>query len=80
MADMNISKELTDHFKERMGQTRDTAEVDLNFSIMVLSTNFWPLNPPSHGFTMPREINVDFLREDLGSKIISNLWCNEDRA
>ncbi|KAL0570892.1 ubiquitin ligase (cullin) of SCF [Marasmius crinis-equi] len=38
--------DLTDSFKERMSQTHD--DMDINFSIMVLGTNFWPLNPPPH--------------------------------
>jgi cullin 1 len=56
LADMNLSKDLTDSFKERMEQTHDQADLDVTFSIMVLGTNFWPLNPPSHDFTIPREI------------------------
>ncbi|KZV95811.1 Cullin-domain-containing protein [Exidia glandulosa HHB12029] len=54
--DMNLSKDLTDQFKERMEQTHESAELEINFSIMVLGTNFWPLNPPAHDFTIPREI------------------------
>ncbi|EJD39951.1 Cullin-domain-containing protein [Auricularia subglabra TFB-10046 SS5] len=54
--DMNLSKDLTDQFKERMEQSHDQADLDINFGIMVLGTNFWPLNPPTHDFTIPREI------------------------
>ena len=53
---MNLSKDLTDQFKERMEQTHEAADLEINFSIMVLGTNFWPLNPPTHDFTIPREI------------------------
>ncbi|KAL0578198.1 ubiquitin ligase (cullin) of SCF [Marasmius crinis-equi] len=35
-----------DLFKERMSQTHD--DMDINFSIMVLGTNFWLLKPPPH--------------------------------
>ncbi|KAI9061348.1 Cullin-domain-containing protein [Trametes sanguinea] len=52
--DMSLSKDLTDNFKERMQQNHD--DMDINFSIMVLGTNFWPLNPPTHGFNIPQDI------------------------
>ena len=51
---MSLSKDLTDSFKERMAQNHD--DMDITFSIMVLGTNFWPLNPPSHDFVIPVEI------------------------
>jgi len=52
--DMSLSKDLTDSFKERMAQNHD--DMDIAFSIMVLGTNFWPLNPPPHDFVIPVEI------------------------
>lgn len=52
--DMSLSKDLTDQFKERMQQNHD--DMDINFSIMVLGTNFWPLNPPGHEFIIPNDI------------------------
>ncbi|PPQ80426.1 hypothetical protein CVT25_001729 [Psilocybe cyanescens] len=52
--DMNLSRDLTDSFKERMSQNHD--DMDINFSVMVLGTNFWPLNPPPHDFVIPVEI------------------------
>ncbi|EKM79832.1 hypothetical protein AGABI1DRAFT_113105 [Agaricus bisporus var. burnettii JB137-S8] len=52
--DMSLSKDLTDSFKERMAQNHD--DMEIAFSIMVLGTNFWPLNPPSHDFVIPQEI------------------------
>ncbi|KAK0487301.1 Cullin [Armillaria novae-zelandiae] len=58
--DMSLSKDLTDQFKERMQQNHD--DLDVTFSVMVLGTNFWPLNPPSHEFTAPREIYPTFDR------------------
>ena len=51
---MSLSKDLTDSFKSRMEQNHD--DMDISFSIMVLGTNFWPLNPPSHEFVIPAEI------------------------
>lgn len=53
-SDMSLSKDLTDQFKERMQQNHD--DMDISFSIMVLGTNFWPLNPPTHDFIIPADI------------------------
>ena len=52
--DMSLSKDLTDQFKERMNQSHD--DMDITFSIMVLGTNFWPLNAPNNDFVIPAEI------------------------
>ncbi|EIN12366.1 Cullin-domain-containing protein [Punctularia strigosozonata HHB-11173 SS5] len=52
--DMSLSKDLTDQFKERM--TQNHGDMDLNFSVMVLGTNFWPLKPPEHEFIIPKDI------------------------
>lgn len=51
---MSLSKDLTDQFKERMAQNHD--DMDINFSIMVLGTNFWPLNAPNNEFNIPADI------------------------
>ena len=51
---MSLSKDLTEQFKERMQQNHD--DMDINFGIMVLGTNFWPLNPPAHDFIIPADI------------------------
>jgi Cullin family len=32
--------------------------MDINFSVMVLGTNFWPLNPPKDGFIIPTDIQL----------------------
>jgi cullin 1 len=53
---MSLSKDLTDQFKERMQQNHDEKDLDINFSIMVLGTNFWPLTPPGHDFIIPADI------------------------
>ena len=57
---MSLSKDLTDQFKARMEQTHDDA--DISFSIMVLGTNFWPLNPPGHDFIIPQEMQTTYDR------------------
>jgi cullin 1 len=51
---MSFSKDLTDQFKEHMQQNHD--DMDINFSIMVLATNFWPLKAPNNDFVIPSEI------------------------
>ncbi|KAF8582805.1 Cullin-domain-containing protein [Ramaria rubella] len=60
--DMSLSKDLTDQFKERMQQTHDAADLDVTFSVMVLGTNFWPLNAPTNEYTIPREIQPTYDR------------------
>jgi cullin 1 len=57
---MSLSRDLTDQFKDRMQQNHD--DMDINFSIMVLGTNFWPLNPPANDFIIPAEILPTFNR------------------
>jgi len=57
---MSLSKDLTDQFKERMQQNHD--DMDINFSIMVLGTNFWPLNPPGSDFIVPTDIQPTYDR------------------
>lgn len=57
--DMSLSKDLTDQFKERMANHED---MDINFSIMVLGTNFWPLSAPNNDFIIPPEILATYDR------------------
>ncbi|KAI0081580.1 Cullin-domain-containing protein [Panus rudis PR-1116 ss-1] len=52
--DMSLSKDLTEQFKERLAQNNE--ESDINFSIMVLGTNFWPLAAPPFDFLIPADI------------------------
>ena len=59
---MSLSKDLTDQFKERMQTTHDPSELDVTFSVMVLGTNFWPLNAPTNEYTIPREIQPTYDR------------------
>ncbi|KAG2122604.1 Cullin [Suillus clintonianus] len=57
--DMSLSKDLTDQFQERMQNHED---MDINFSIMVLGTNFWPLSAPNNDFIIPPEILATYGR------------------
>ena len=61
LSDMSLSKDLTDSFKERMIQNHPDDQ-DITFGIMVLGTNFWPLNPPTHNFVIPTEIATTYDR------------------
>lgn len=58
--DVSLSKDLTDQFKARMEQNHD--DIDVNFSVMVLGTNFWPLAPPTHEFVLPQELHTTYDR------------------
>ena len=60
IVDMSLSKDLTDSFKERMEQNHN--DMDINFSVMVLGTNFWPFNPPKDGLTVPTDIELIYDR------------------
>jgi cullin 1 len=55
---MNISKELTDSFKEHMQRPGNDTGITVN--MMVLGTNFWPLNPPEHDFVIPTELQPTY--------------------
>jgi cullin 1 len=57
---MSLSKDLTDSFKERMEQNHN--DMDINFSVMVLSPNFWSLNPPKDGFIVPTDVQLTYDR------------------
>ncbi|TIB72717.1 hypothetical protein E3Q23_03296 [Wallemia mellicola] len=60
--DISISKELTNSFNERMSQTHDASELDVDFDIKVLATNFWPMNPQNTPFNIPSELQATFER------------------
>ena len=51
--DTSLSKDLTSQFKERMRRNHDV--MDINFSIMIVGTNLWPLHVPNN-FIVPPEI------------------------
>ncbi|KAM6496300.1 Cullin homology [Amanita muscaria] len=55
------AKVLTDSFKERMAANHPDDQ-DIMFSIMVLGTNFWPLNLATHDFVIPTEIATAYDR------------------
>ncbi|KAK0216805.1 Cullin-domain-containing protein [Armillaria fumosa] len=59
LTDMKLSKDLTDEFDL---ERRQDSDADLTFNITVLGTNSWPLDPPSHKFTIPRDIYPTYHR------------------
>ncbi|KAF9166185.1 hypothetical protein DFQ27_009054 [Actinomortierella ambigua] len=54
--DMGLSKELNDQFRERMAQNHDASDMGVDFSILVLGTASWPLQPPSTSFNLPDDL------------------------
>jgi len=50
--DISISKELLENFKQN--GSKEIGKVD--FSVLVLATGSWPLQPPSTNFTIPKDL------------------------
>jgi len=53
--DMSLSRELLERFKQYV-DTHGKADLGVDFSILVLATGSWPLQPPSTNFTIPKEL------------------------
>jgi cullin 1 len=56
--DMSLSRELLERFKGHL-ETQGPAVADLggvDFSVLVLATGSWPLQPPSTNFSIPKEL------------------------
>ncbi|KAH8825039.1 Cullin-domain-containing protein [Flagelloscypha sp. PMI_526] len=58
--EMKTGKEKTDNFKAVMTERYGTPS--LSFVIMVGCTFLWPLNPPTHKFTVPAELRPTYDR------------------
>jgi len=54
--DMSLSRDLLDRFKTTIEEKQTNLGVD--FSILVLATGSWPLQPPSTNFTVPKELQT----------------------
>jgi cullin 1 len=52
-SDVSISRDITEKFKAKVKDNND----DVDFSILVLGTNFWPLAPQNTDFAVPHEID-----------------------
>jgi len=54
--DMSLSRDLLDRFKNHVDEKQASLGVD--FSILVLATGSWPLQPPTTNFTIPKELQA----------------------
>ncbi|KAJ1561545.1 hypothetical protein HK096_004291 [Nowakowskiella sp. JEL0078] len=53
--DMSISKDLNEAFKKSQEVNHEKSDL-LDFSILVLGTASWPLQPPTSGFNIPDDV------------------------
>lgn len=67
---MNLSRDLTEKYKEkernrsdggtdsqsRIARFRGGADHPVDFNVMVLGTNFWPMQAPPSKYNVPHEI------------------------
>lgn len=58
--DMNLSRDLTEKFKDK--ERSMGVQADIDFTAMVLGTNFWPTQPPATDYAVPREIDSTYHR------------------
>ncbi|CED85187.1 Cullins [Phaffia rhodozyma] len=78
--DMHVSKELSENFKEKMKQTHDAKELDVDFSVNVLGQGFWPLEPKTTELTIPVDVSkhydwfVRFYQSQHSGRKLTWLW------
>jgi len=53
--DMSLSRDLLERFKTYLEDSAKT-ELGVDFSILVLATGSWPLQPPTTNFNIPKEL------------------------
>ncbi|CAG8586993.1 797_t:CDS:10 [Ambispora leptoticha] len=58
--DMGLSKDLNDQFRDKMDKDNEMSHVD--FSVLVLGTASWPLQPSTTNFNIPEEVEKTFQR------------------
>ncbi|TDL24126.1 Cullin-domain-containing protein [Rickenella mellea] len=56
MTEINLSRDLTNQFKEHIDRSFP-GDKSLNLGVLVLGTNFWPLDVDTSGFAIPTEIS-----------------------
>lgn len=61
--DMSLSRDLLDRFKNHAEEK--SLELGVDFSVLVLATGSWPLQPPNTNFVIPKELQT---AEQLFSK------------
>jgi cullin 1 len=54
--DTNLSKELTDKFKRMLTKSTIPMDYRVDFDVIILGNNVWPLEKPDDPFLIPREI------------------------
>ncbi|XP_060075910.1 cullin-1-like [Ylistrum balloti] len=59
--DISVSKELNDQFKDHLKKSSED-ELDIDFSIEVLSSGSWPFQQSSSAFSLPQEMERSFQR------------------
>ncbi|KAL1405840.1 ubiquitin ligase (cullin) of SCF [Vanrija albida] len=59
-SDVSVGRDVTERFKEK--ERRDGHSDDIDFSIMVLGTNFWPLAPTASDYAVPRQLEPVYER------------------
>jgi len=52
--DMSLSRDLLDRFKSYVDDK--SLDIGVDFSVLVLATGSWPLQPPSTNFSIPKEL------------------------
>ncbi|KAM9979852.1 hypothetical protein ACTFIZ_006093 [Dictyostelium cf. discoideum] len=55
--DMSLSRELLDRFNNHIEQV-ERSSLNIDFSVLVLATGSWPLQPPSTNFSIPKELQA----------------------
>ncbi|GAA6013402.1 hypothetical protein JCM10207_008831 [Rhodosporidiobolus poonsookiae] len=54
--DIQLNRDLNSAFKEKMQQTHDSADLSVDFNVLVLNTSSWPLQAPNTKLNMPPEL------------------------
>ncbi|KAF2072416.1 hypothetical protein CYY_006273 [Polysphondylium violaceum] len=55
--DMSLSRDLLDRFNTHLEQV-ERSQLGIDFSVLVLATGSWPLQPPSTNFSIPKELQA----------------------
>eukprot|EP01133_Synstelium_polycarpum_P016887 gene16887-20080_t len=56
--DMSLSRDLLDRFNTHLEQVEQSSLGGVDFSVLVLATGSWPLQPPATSFSIPKQIGV----------------------
>ncbi|KYR00662.1 cullin A [Tieghemostelium lacteum] len=56
--DISLSRDLLERFNSHIEQNGNGVTLGMDFSVMVLATGSWPLQPPNTNFSIPKELQV----------------------